>query len=380
MQKRKKRQKSFLIVLSLLCVIMIGSEAGLEVKINRELEEKNREIQKILDQNALESTVKVENAEDFLNSTERFKWEYSEDFSLENLEVSLEELNQLPVYRIKTQPNTKESTGKAAEFFLEAPIDELEYEEIDIPKIYGSIGGKEYIYSKKDGNSTYRVRSETYFDMGYRREGILDTSKKKEDLEGYIETCIHELRLGLWDGDTPLTEIKEVGTREYRVYDKLAMNIHCTSWHYQFGWDGKYYIGSDPLKFGFALNGELDYAALLYSHEVTEKAEMEKQYNTIEDLEACLEKIKKGVKRNNAQNDLKSWYTIEKVQIRYCFIETKNIAGHEKIVPILELIGEETMEMLQGAEDEKAAISGEVAIGFNLDTGDVICTTTSPMN
>ena len=377
MKKRNRRQKYFLIISTFVAVIMIVAEAVLEVKMNREIDENTKKIQMMFAETVSGAAVSesVTDTEEILKSTENFKWEYSEDFSLENMEVSIEELNQLPVYNVRTYPNTQKSTGKAAELFLETPISELKYEKKAIPKVAGALGGYEYTYIKEEENTTHKVSSETYFYLGYKREGVLDTSKKREDLDGYIKECVYQLKLGIWEGDKPLSEIKEKGTREYRVYDKFAMDIPSTDWHYQNAWDGNYYIGSDPLKFGFAINGELDYAARLYSHEIIGKTNMKKQYNTLENINECIEKMRKTVKRNDLQMGVKCWYTINKAQVRYCFIETKENDGHEKIVPIFELVGEEIMVVNNNTE----TASCKFAVGFNLDTGNVICTTTSSM-
>jgi hypothetical protein len=381
MKNQKRKAQYILFAMVVCCAMLIVSDVILEKKANREYDEKLAAYDTI---NPYASGAAVSTSD---TGTEVYEpgiqWEFEDGYNLENLNISLDELNQLNVYELEYPEDTKEELAKVAEYFIGTSADKLIFNKEKLPAGDGYLGGYEYSYKKEEDNLERHARGQSMTCFTYGCDGQMTSGENKiDDVENYVNQCREQLRLGIWDGDTPLSEIKKRGVSDYEIEDVFDYGISCTEWLYQNTEDRKLYSGNQSMTFHLTTAMELEYADYLSQYKVKEKRKLSHSYNSVQELEEIVEKAKKRLEvklqnqNNGAYNPLFETYYINEARIRYCYIDWKKSQdGHKAVVPILELTGKLDTVWIT----DQNTTTCQVAVGVNLDTGEFMNYTTSAM-
>ena len=314
------------------------------------------------------------------------EWVVDEDFSFEKMNVNVEKINTLPVYDMACNGDVNKLFSNVGKFLWGNEVTKAKFTDDE----YKGLKGEKYHdytlqVEDKDGKRSLTGVTSWFGYQDDRQSGKKDSDKDKQyttedEQVNYVQKFVEQNRLGIWKEDNCFSEIKSYGKNQIRILSNFD-GIPCTEYHYQNALDGKEYINDTVGRFSFGVTGDLRKIEELSSYELTGDRKIQKQYSDVEDLNGYLEKTEKKLKRylntqiNGAgiDNPLFERYLIKNARICYCFIEKKDSTeGHVCAVPILELSGE--LFTCYTKSNEK--FHSSVSVGINLDTGDLIGSTT----
>lgn len=300
------------------------------------------------------------------------KVEFAEDFNLDDLNVSMEELNELPVYELTVPEDAESYFRQVGEYFWGESVKDAKFEKTDYDT--GS-GFKEHTYQltlkKKNGKNVIGDYLSSFdMDMVGDTANSSESELSEEEKEKEVKTLCEKLHLGIWDGEQFFCDIDKISRSEYCL-ETVFNGIPVTDYYYSGAWDGEYYGYKERKRIYFDMTNHINRLTDMVSYSVVSKRKMKHTDVDKEMLQSYVDKMVKAIKRSpQATEGLYLEYIFHNAAIRYVFVDVpKDInKGHCKAVPILELTGEVNYYWLEYSE----CTPDQCGAALNLDTGKTI--------
>lgn len=295
---------------------------------------------------------------------------YSDDFDVTSLNVSLDKLNQLSVYKLKGPEDAQKYYERIGNVLWGDESKNAKFED----KTYKDDSGKtqhEYFLKlqRADGYKGIFGYTSSFTMNDEMLPDIKNVEKLKEsEKEKLVESYCKKIRLGVWDSQTCLGTVVKDTKWEYRLQINLD-GIEASEANYQTSWDDKAYGSCPPISFTFNRQDVLQSLSNGCRYDITGKRTIAKKYDN-DSLKKCVEDIEKAVKRHDTDTALREEFEITDAAVRYGFYRVpRSMDELCGAVPILELRGNVKLYFLTSRNLDTYKCS----LAVNLDTGEVMC-------